>query len=218
VRQALLVISFTHILACTYVRASEPAPEDRAPVPSTTSVAKPHPEDAAPSRDERSGAVESTSAGTTSAPPPPTIRAPEFPDRIANESLDRMPNAAWSWDRGFHRASLTLPSDDLFEPGTAVLTPHAELKLGVLAAALSRQFGRTIFVRSHTDSLGDPAQGVALSQRRANAICENLALKGVPREWLRPEGLGASHPVDDNRTPWGRAANRRIEMVVVRVP
>jgi flagellar motor protein MotB len=38
----------------------------------------------------------------------------------------------------------------------------------------------------------------------------------APAYALRIEGLGARRPLRDNATPYGRAQNRRIEIVIAR--
>ena len=145
---------------------------------------------------------------------PPATQPLEFPDRAAIESLDRSGGTDWSWDQAHRRATLVLGSDDLFEPGTAKLTQMAVIRLGQLAPALALQLDRMILVRSYTDALGDSAENLALSQRRAEAVCEHLVGRGVPGDRLRAEGRGASRPVTESRTPWGRAQNRRLEIVI----
>ncbi len=57
------------------------------------------------------------------------------------------------------------------------------------------------------------ADNIALSRARAASIAEYLAdrLK-LPADAVRAEGRGAQQPVADNRTPEGRARNRRAEL------
>jgi peptidoglycan-binding protein ArfA len=47
-------------------------------------------------------------------------------------------------------------------------------------------------------------------------VCDYLATRGVARDRIRPQGLGFSHPLGDNKTAEGRANNRRVEIVVGR--
>jgi peptidoglycan-binding protein ArfA len=64
--------------------------------------------------------------------------------------------------------------------------------------------------------MGTAAANDALSLRRAEAVRDFLATKGVASESMRPEGLGARRPIAGNSTPDGRARNRRIEIVIAR--
>jgi outer membrane protein OmpA-like peptidoglycan-associated protein len=73
-----------------------------------------------------------------------------------------------------------------------------------------------IRVEGHTDNLGGDAYNVDLSFRRARAVVEYLASRGVPRERLEYRGYGAAHPVAPNDTPQGRSLNRRVEFTILR--
>ena len=41
-----------------------------------------------------------------------------------------------------------------------------------------------------------------------------LVSRGVPADRIRAQGLGSSRPVADNKSPEGRANNRRVEIIV----
>ncbi|SAK79379.1 OmpA/MotB domain-containing protein [Caballeronia catudaia] len=62
-----------------------------------------------------------------------------------------------------------------------------------------------------TDSTGNPAANLYISKKRAEAVRTYLVQHGVPANTLSVEGFGDAHPIGDNATPAGRAANRRIE-------
>lgn len=68
-----------------------------------------------------------------------------------------------------------------------------------------------IMVTGHTDSVGDKAYNIDLSERRADAVVAYLVQQGLDAERLTPVGLGFSQPVADNSTEEGRSMNRRIE-------
>jgi outer membrane protein OmpA-like peptidoglycan-associated protein len=53
-----------------------------------------------------------------------------------------------------------------------------------------------------------------LSQRRAEAVRSYLTSQGVKPERIKAVGKGETVPVADNKTPEGRANNRRVEIVV----
>lgn len=75
-----------------------------------------------------------------------------------------------------------------------------------------------IELRGHTDSTnstGDPDYNTKLSQRRADAVRNELIRRGIGGERIAATGFGESRPVADNVTPEGRAQNRRTEFVVV---
>ncbi|MFP2930291.1 OmpA family protein [Pyxidicoccus sp. 3LG] len=70
-------------------------------------------------------------------------------------------------------------------------------------------------VEGHTDSTGDAAYNLDLSQRRSEAVVTYLVGKGVARERLEPKGYGITQPIADNATKEGRAKNRRVEFKIV---
>jgi outer membrane protein OmpA-like peptidoglycan-associated protein len=70
-------------------------------------------------------------------------------------------------------------------------------------------------VEGHTDAEGDAVTNRALSQRRAQAVVNRLAARGVESGRLVAEGFGEDRPVTGNDTAEGRERNRRVEMHVV---
>jgi outer membrane protein OmpA-like peptidoglycan-associated protein len=53
-----------------------------------------------------------------------------------------------------------------------------------------------------------------LSQRRAEAVKQALVSRfHVAPDRLTPQGFGASRPKESNDTLYGRARNRRVELV-----
>jgi outer membrane protein OmpA-like peptidoglycan-associated protein len=71
--------------------------------------------------------------------------------------------------------------------------------------------GSTIEIRGHTDSTGDPARNLALSQARADAVKAAFVAAGVPASMLVANGYGDTRPRATNDTEFGRFQNRRIE-------
>ena len=51
-----------------------------------------------------------------------------------------------------------------------------------------------------------------LSEARAASVVKWLVAHGVADKRLKPKGYGETVPVGDNKTPEGRAKNRRVEL------
>lgn len=113
-----------------------------------------------------------------------------------------------------------LPTDRLFNQGTAQLRQDAVSLLDASAAELVRAYPNQIIgIEGHTDN-DAPQQGVwfsnhQLSTARATAVFDYL----VTRAKMRPQqlflvGHGGNHPVVSNASTQGKARNRRIELVV----
>lgn len=106
-----------------------------------------------------------------------------------------------------------LPGLD-FDSGGAALPDGAVPALEALAGWLAAHPQARIALVGHTDASGPAAANLALSRARAEAVRRRLAALGVAPERMRAEGVGALAPRATNRTPEGRAANRRVEAVL----
>ncbi|MGD8863186.1 MAG: OmpA family protein [Myxococcales bacterium] len=76
--------------------------------------------------------------------------------------------------------------------------------------------GTRVIVEGHTDDVGDPDYNLELSYRRARAVVVYLQSRGVPEARLGYRGRGSQDPVTDDRSPAGRALNRRVEFILER--
>lgn len=72
--------------------------------------------------------------------------------------------------------------------------------------------GLRFAITGHTDDLGSAQYNTWLSEQRAAAVADFLERQGVSRERLAVRGAGASQPIADNSTAYGRERNRRIEL------
>ncbi|MEO0993881.1 MAG: OmpA family protein [Pseudomonadota bacterium] len=82
---------------------------------------------------------------------------------------------------------------------------------GIAHACLAGGGGkRTLRIGGHTDSDGDDARNLALSEARAQAVLDALLERGLPQRALYAVGYGESRPIAPNETEDGRQRNRRI--------
>ncbi|WP_281337269.1 DUF5723 family protein [Flavobacterium eburneipallidum] len=70
-------------------------------------------------------------------------------------------------------------------------------------------------IEGHTDSVGNAAANQKLSEARAKVVMDALIARGVNPNNLTYKGFGATKPVATNKTPKGRAENRRTEIIHV---
>jgi outer membrane protein OmpA-like peptidoglycan-associated protein len=105
-----------------------------------------------------------------------------------------------------------------FLPGRPELTPDSEAMLSEVVTMLSDHPSWHLRVEGHTDSTGSKLGNMTLSSRRASAVANWLAAKGIKRLRLDPQGLADMRPVADNSTEEGRNKNRRIEIVKIPAP
>jgi len=98
-----------------------------------------------------------------------------------------------------------------FELNSNVLTPVGVELLDEVLAALHQFPNVPIEIAGHTDSQGDAAENLDLSERRAQAALDYFIANGQDAERFVVRGYGEDFPVASNDTEDGRARNRRIE-------
>lgn len=103
-----------------------------------------------------------------------------------------------------------------FATGSAEFTAQSESQLQELFDALSVN-SLAVEVHGHTDNVGDAGANMQLSEDRAMAVkrwLENRSASTFPPGRVRVFAHGSTQPVESNRTDAGRAANRRVEIVI----
>jgi outer membrane protein OmpA-like peptidoglycan-associated protein len=103
-----------------------------------------------------------------------------------------------------------------FASGSAELTPAAERALAPLGNALrSAELAPYRFrIEGHTDTVGDPASNMALSERRAQAVRDYVVRTyGVDPSRLVAVGLGETQLRIATPPHVPEARNRRVQVV-----
>lgn len=98
-----------------------------------------------------------------------------------------------------------------FEFDSAVVRPESAPVLDALRAGLAGAKG-SVHVEGHTSSEGDDAYNRALSERRAQAVVDELVRRGIARAGITASGAGENRPIAPNDDATGRALNRRVEV------
>ena len=104
-----------------------------------------------------------------------------------------------------------------FRVNSAVLLPEAKQQLDGLATKANAAKAYMIEVAGHTDSTGSDAKNFRLSQQRAEAVVQYLAVTHkIPlRRFVTPMGYGKTDAVADNTTAEGRQQNRRVDVKMI---
>lgn len=104
-------------------------------------------------------------------------------------------------------------SNLLFYTGTANLKPES---MGALldVSKVIKDATEPVKIVGHTDSDGDDAANMKLSQQRAETV-KSILIKeyGIDESKLTTEGRGEAQPIADNKTAEGKAQNRRVEFI-----
>jgi len=118
-------------------------------------------------------------------------------------------------------SGITLRIDNrlLFASGEARLTDGGRAVLRELVSQLEAFQGR-ISIEGHTDNVPISTarfpSNWELSTRRATAVLRQLVESGVSEERLRAIGYADTRPLESNDTAAGRAANRRVELLLTK--
>jgi outer membrane protein OmpA-like peptidoglycan-associated protein len=136
-------------------------------------------------------------------------------EKRARDAMNQLAAAAALAVREEPRGTvITLPGNVLFSSGKWVLLPEAQKKLDAVAEALKNQEDHKMVVEGHTDSQGKESDNNELGGKRAQAVRDYLVSRGVASDKISSVGIGQSRPIADNKTPEGRAQNRRVEIIV----
>jgi OmpA-OmpF porin, OOP family len=108
-------------------------------------------------------------------------------------------------------SSIVIQQQVFFETDRAVIRAVSYPLLDSVAQVLRDFPGIAIEVQGHTDSRGDDAHNLALSQARADAVRAYLVQAGIDSSRIAARGYGETAPIESNATADGRASNRRVE-------
>jgi outer membrane protein OmpA-like peptidoglycan-associated protein len=107
-----------------------------------------------------------------------------------------------------------------FDVGQHTLTPAGKRQTDVLANELlsSRNSDYRFLVVGHTDSSGNDRANEQLSIRRAAEVKAFLLDRGLEASRVRVEGRGSRQPMRPGSTEADFRVNRRVEVVLERIP
>lgn len=134
-------------------------------------------------------------------------------DKQAAEIKTAIPNAEVT--REGEGIIVKFDSGILFDFDSSNLKVAARDNIKTLAGSLNEYPNTEIKVIGHTDNKGTEAYNLGLSEKRAAAVKAYAVSQGVPSSRLTTAGKGFAEPIADNSTEAGRAANRRVEIVIV---
>jgi outer membrane protein OmpA-like peptidoglycan-associated protein len=112
---------------------------------------------------------------------------------------------------------LNMPAGVTFDTNSYAVLPQFRKTLDDVAATLANYDKTYIDVYGHTDSTGNDAINVPLSENRARSVADYLSTRGVDRARVGTRGFGSSQPIASNDTAGGRQQNRRVEIKIVPV-
>lgn len=99
------------------------------------------------------------------------------------------------------------------------IKPQAAFELDKLVAIMKKYPAMVIKAESHTDSRGDDAYNLKLSDKRAQATVQYVISKGIAASRIVGQGYGESNPTvncEENCTEKQHQKNRRSEFIIVK--
>ena len=109
---------------------------------------------------------------------------------------------------------LVMPGNITFDTNQSTIKSNFYSTLNKVAQTLTEDNKSAILVTGYTDSTGNDAINIPLSQARAQAVANYLGNQGVPRSRINAQGHGAENPIASNNTAAGREQNRRVEISI----
>lgn len=103
-----------------------------------------------------------------------------------------------------------------FNSGKSTFKKATYPTLQAISAILKEYPKANFVIEGHTDSVGSESLNQRLSESRANAVMDYLVNNGISAARLTAKGFGESTPIESNKTRAGRAANRRVEVKLVK--
>lgn len=94
------------------------------------------------------------------------------------------------------------------------VTEPAEKKLDQLAEILNKYPDTYVLIEGHTDATGSDEYNRSLSQKRAQAVSDELREKNVVGKRIKTAWYGEGQPKYSNDTEANRAKNRRVEFAI----
>ena len=137
-------------------------------------------------------------------------------DQQAKELDQSIPGA--KVERVGEGIQVTFESGLLFDFDSDRIRADAAKNFQELANSLKKFGNSNLLIVGHTDSQGEDAYNMNLSQRRANSASAYLQSLGVPASRISTAGRGESEPVASNDTDAGRQLNRRVEVAIYASP
>ena len=109
----------------------------------------------------------------------------------------------------------------LFDSGSAVIKPQAFHTLDEIGHIVAAERQHPVAVEGHTDNrpiaTSQYPSNWQLSGARAAAVVQRLVHSGVAPKRTSLSGYASQHPVTTNATAFGRARNRRVEIILTRL-
>ena len=137
-----------------------------------------------------------------------------YMDRQAEDLRRALTGTGISVRREGETIVLEMPSDVTFAFNKSDIRPRFYAALEAVARTLNQYPATYVDVIGHTDAIGSAAYNQALSERRADSVAGFIEQRERIPARFYVAGRGKFEPIASNATIEGRAANRRVEILL----
>ncbi|CAH0536564.1 OmpA family protein [Vibrio marisflavi] len=102
-----------------------------------------------------------------------------------------------------------------FKTGSSVVSRDSSMWLDKMGNYLATEPGIDVVISGHADNTGPVKFNDGLSIRRAKAVKQKLINHRVSQDAIYTRGYGEFVPACTNETRWGKACNRRVEVMFI---
>jgi outer membrane protein OmpA-like peptidoglycan-associated protein len=102
----------------------------------------------------------------------------------------------------------------LYATNSVSLTASSKFILRGFARFLRENPTLTVSIQGHTDDVGDDAENLDLSERRAQGVQKYIQSLGIEAHRLSAKGYGESMPKVENSNSFNRSQNRRTDFFI----
>lgn len=103
----------------------------------------------------------------------------------------------------------------LFDTDKTTIRNVSTSSLDEMYQLLYKNPNMRIRITGHTDNVGSERYNKKLSEGRAKAVYDEMVKRGIDPARMEWNGRGSKEPIESNRTPEGRAENRRVEFKIL---
>jgi outer membrane protein OmpA-like peptidoglycan-associated protein len=104
----------------------------------------------------------------------------------------------------------------IFAQGKSLIDPKSYSQLDEVVEMMKENQRIEIQLEGHTDNVGGSKANLELSQKRVDAVKRYMVDKGISKGRIQTKAFGGSQPLRNEMTPEARAANRRVEMRILK--
>jgi outer membrane protein OmpA-like peptidoglycan-associated protein len=136
-------------------------------------------------------------------------------DKQEEALRERLVSTGVQIERDRDHINLVMPGNITFHTDSADIQRSFYSILDSVILVLNEYDNTRIVVSGYTDSTGSFRHNQLLSESRAKSVASYLAINGIERQRLYPQGMSERFPIASNSNSRGRSLNRRVEVTIV---